>query len=410
MKIAFATSSFRGGGIASYALEFIKHYSDNNQLFVIVGDDSKAPIVKANVVVHRIEGGDLSISNARKLIRLINDMIKPDVLVNSNSQIVAFSIPFLLPNIKVITVSHSLKYIEADIAAYNHLFTDNVVALSYYNKKYLDKRFHIQDENKCVVVYNFVEAGKEVDVVLNEKRCRHTPNIVYMGGSSGAKNPVLVFRVLKRLLETDLDFRFYWLGSDAPPLQKIQPFKTISELLPLQDKRIVFTHRIPREEAMQICSEANIILIPSKREGCPMALLETMRYGVISITSDYNNACRELINDRVNGRIISHTRVNEFVVCIKDIILHPKDYDYMYEESLDTFNRQLSFNAWRASMDELIYKNELNHNKRYDTFSPIRFTMSKFFFSIINYQNRINKFIHETLPAAIYFLAQYLKK
>lgn len=409
MRIALTISSFRGGGITSYALEFIKNYSRENKLYVVVGDDSCIANCNYNIDIYRIEGNDLSTKNTLNFISLINETIKPDILVNSNSQVAAFSIPFLATNIKVITISHSLKYVEADIAAFNHKYIDSIVALSYYNKEYLERKFHIADKEKCQVVYNFVEDGENVQDLLKEKRRALIPNIVYMGGSSGAKNPVLVFKIVKELLNTDLKFKFYWLGVDTPPLQKMQPFKTIADLLPL-DNRIVFTHRIPRSEAMKICSKANVILIPSKREGCPMALLETMRYGVISVTSDYKNACRELIKDNINGRIIPHTETNSFVDCIKDIILHTADYDYMYENSLKTFNRQLSFNAWRLSMDNLIYDKKPNHIMRISTFSPIRFKTNKLLFSILNFQNKINKFFHETFPAAIYFLVQYVKK
>lgn len=44
MKILLVTSSFRGGGITSYAHEVVNCFSKGNDMSVIIGDDTQLPL------------------------------------------------------------------------------------------------------------------------------------------------------------------------------------------------------------------------------------------------------------------------------------------------------------------------------------------------------------------------------
>lgn len=409
MKLLFATSSFQGGGITSYAIEVIKHYSADNEVYVFIGDDSQSPINGDNITIIKCESNDISIQNALFAIHEINEVIKPDVVLNSNSKLISFVTPFLLDTIRVVTVSHSLRYMETTVSAITHRYTDSVIALSNYNKQYIARRFNVRDRDKIKVVYNFVSEGNKVENLIKEKKAAKRLNIVFMGGTSGAKTPELALVVLKKLLNSNLDFHFYWLGTTTPTLQKLQPFKSISDLLP-DDERLTITGRIPREEAEAISRMANIILIPSRREGCPMALLETMRYGVISVTADYKNACRELIKDNYNGFVLPHRNADRFYEVITELINnHSKYLDY-YDNSLETYYSELSFPVWGKSMDNIIYSEKLNHKKRKTSFSKRHYNYLKYKFKLINWFDSIHKNLFETLPSATVFFFEYLKR
>ena len=314
--------------------------------------------------------------------------------------------PFLNNNIKVINVSHSLRYNEADYAGFNSEYADKVIALSNYNKKYLERTFDCK--GKVEVVYNFVRELPNQPQLLQNKLKTKTPVIVFTGGGTAAKSPEIIYKVVIELLKTDLDFKFYWLGTTTPPFKKIQPFKEIKDILP-EDSRLVITGRIPRGEAMRILNEANIFLTPSRREGCPMALLEAMRVGTISITSDYNNGCKEIIKDGYNGFVIPHKNVNGFIKRIKDIIINPEKYMSIYNNAYKTFQYELSFAVWKKEMDALISDTNYQHKKRYDVFKY------NLFLSYRNKQNRMSKhnmrhlLMYEYLPSAIDFWKYYVK-
>ena len=159
---------------------------------------------------------------------------------------------------------------------------------------------------------------------------------------------------------------------------------------------------------MKITNEANIFLTPSRREGCPMALLEAMRVGTIPITSDYDNGCKELIRDGYNGFVVPYKDIEGFVIRIIDIISNPDDYVNIYSNSYISFKRQLSFDVWKKKMDTLILHRTFQHAKRKEIFD------SKLFFAYKSKQEKMCKYnmchllMFEYLPSAIQFLKYYL--
>lgn len=48
MKVLLVTSSFRGGGITSYAHEVVNCFSNGNDMSVIIGDDTQLPFDRSN--------------------------------------------------------------------------------------------------------------------------------------------------------------------------------------------------------------------------------------------------------------------------------------------------------------------------------------------------------------------------
>ena len=260
MKILFATSSFSGGGITTYAHEVINNYALSHEVYVFIGNDSKVPIVNEKVKVYKVDCSDVSTQNAKKALTLIHEVICPDVIINSNAQIITLISPYIRADIKIVTVAHSLKYQEADVAAFNHSFLDGIVALSKSGKTYLQKRFHIKDGEKIKVIYNFVPRLPDASQIRMQKKRMEPLTIVYPGGTAASKSPEIVLKVMKRLCQTSLDFTFYWLGIMTPTLKKIQPFHSIKELVPL-DSRIKFVGKVAHEEAVQLIANANILLL-----------------------------------------------------------------------------------------------------------------------------------------------------
>lgn len=405
MKILLTSSSFHGGGITSYALEIINNYSTEHEVILMIGetngflDEKKiSNLIHANM-------DDLSDENAKRVIKLINDL-NPDVLIVSLARVVGLVIPYLNDSIRVISISHSLRYDEADIAAFQAPYIDKIVALSYYNKTYLQKKFKIQDYSKIHVVYNFIMPPTDRISITQKENCTHEPMIVFAGGGAPSKNPELIYSVLLMLLKTSAKFRFYWLGNTNPPLKKLQTLRKIEQLVP-NDSRVVFTGRIQRNEATSILRHANIILIPSKREGCPIALLEAMSAGVIALTSDYKNGCREIIESAHCGKIIPHRKKNEYLTTILNIVNNPSNYNHCYKASKKYFEEELSFATWKVKMNELIHDANSSHISR-KHFSSTEYKKIRSRWKFYSHLNAIHMLFFETLPSALYFFCRNL--
>lgn len=409
MRVLLASASFAGGGITSYAHELIDSYSDNHELSLIIGDDSFAPVTKGNVTVYKYDCSDISIENVRRIVELINNEIKPDILISSCAKAISLSLPYLNDSIKVISVSHSLKYIESDVAAFNFKYSDLVVALSKYNKNYLDRKFKIKD-NKVKVVYNFVREYLNSDKLLKEKKNNKSISIVFPGGAAASKSPEIVVKILNRLVVSDTDFRFYWLGNTSAHLIKYVPFLPVKDIKDIvkKDDRVFFLGKVPRSDAQEIIARSDIFLSPSLREGCPISLIEAMRVGCIPIVADYCNANKEIVKDGENGFVVSHNDIDRFVSIIENVQKDKAQFYNIYESSIKTYQSRLSFDVWKDNMDEMIFKSNVFHEKRNSTFDVALFYKDVRKFKRMQRWDNIKFLIQEPLP--LLFKLQFCKK
>ena len=251
---------------------------------------------------------NLSLDNAKKVLSLINKTIKPDVVINSCAKLFSLITPYLSSNITVIAVSHSLKYQELTIATKNHKYINTIVALSDSCKRYMLKKYRLESE-KVKIVYNFVRSIADSREIRERKKNTDVISIVYAGGTAPAKSPEIVFKTLKELVKTDLNFQFYWFGGLTPTMKKIQPYNSIEDIF-TPDKRVNLMGRIEKNKAEELIANANIFFSPSRREGCPMTLLETMRVGTIALVADYDIANKEIIIDNYNGFVVDHKSIS----------------------------------------------------------------------------------------------------
>lgn len=386
MKIILATSTFElnGGGISSYAHDLVNVYKGDNEVVVITGD-SYIKKIGDDFDVYNINWKNSSVDNAKKIIALF-ERIKPDIIVNSNAYLLSLITPYLDDEINIVNISHFVNGKLADIAGFNSEYVDSVISLSSFGKLYLDKKFNVSDKTKVKIVYNFLPQIKESDAILEKKIKNEVLTIVYPGGSSLHKSPALVSKILFSLIDTDLNFKFIWLGNTLLPISSLYTNKkTIREIIP-EDKRVIFTNRLTREEAQEIIESANIFLLPSKGEGCPISLLEAMRVGTIPIVSDSKHASREIIKNGENGFIVGQNDIYSFVNLIKDIIFNSKRYESIYRNSLKTFVDEFNENKWKCNMD-IVFMSKYNHTKRHP-FNIFGYLVNVFRLRCLWYYNR----------------------
>lgn len=406
MKILIASSSISlQGGVPAYNRELCNMLNQDHEMHILVQQD-----------ISEFEGFAKVISTpdallpttdeCQRLIEIINRE-RYDIVINSNSHIISIIAPYISDDTIIIGTSHSVRYTESDTAAFNSQYIDCVIALSEYNKKYLDRTFDLGVSQKCKMVYNFVADNPEGSILRMQKKQAKKLSIVYAGGSAPTKSPELIVKIVRQLLKTDLDFTFTWIGITTPPLKKVQPFNNMGVLFP-DDPRVDFKGLVGHEEAAKVIANANIFLAPSRREGCPISLLEAMRIGTIPIVSDYDIANKEIIKDGINGFIVSHTKVSSFVSRIMDIIKNHNDYSMIYDESYKTFRQELCYDVWKMKMDEIINSSQKKHIARLPAFNSEKYDNDIKRFLHMHKSNLRHMMIHENIPSALSCLLLYL--
>ena len=411
MKVLLANSPFGGGGITTYAVQLINCLSADTELTVVLSDDKISPIRNERVKVLYHDTKLLTVKNARFFINLINNEIKPDVVLASAAPIIPIIAPYLNDSMKIITVSHSGRYFHSDYSALNNQFVDTIIAASSeYNKLYLEKKFRIKEKDKIEIIYNFLDGDKELEDLRFKKNTQKPISIVYAGGASVHKSPELVSQIVSLLLKTDLEFRFYWMGRPTVPLtttlMKHSKLKSVKQVLP-QDERLIFPGFIKdKRDFDKLIGSANIMLAPSHNEGCSMALLEGHRSGSIFIVSDFGNSNSEIVRKGNSGFIIEHTNVGAFVELIKNIIEFPKEYECYYENSHKTFLDYLSYDVWKGKVFDVL-KRTNKHKQRVKRISVIKLVYDIICMRVLYFSSLLHIFLQLSLPSYLSFRKQY---
>lgn len=406
MKILFMTSSFRGGGITSFGHEVINAYAKDNEVSVIIGSDVDAPIENNRVKKYYYSCYDLNIDNVKKILNLIDDIIKPDVIIGSNAFVLPVIARFLNDNIKIITVSHSLKYIESDVAAVAHRYVDHVIAGSVYNGQHMAKKFGIKDSHKIKVVYNFIKDHPNYKSIIQEKKERKELRIVYSGACACSKSPEIVLQTMRKLVKTDTAFKFYWMGRTTIHLSRHFPFlhlNDIRELAP-KDPRIIFPGRLDtREEAENLIASANVYFAPSRREGCPMSFLEAVRVGTIAVVADFGNFNREIVEKGHFGYVFHYNDIDGIADRIVDICKNHQNYEKLYDNAYNTYLNELNYETWKARMDNLIFVEGCNHDSRQNKLSLFKLRLNITKIKWLYFQSEFERTIFEVMKVLLRF-------
>ena len=362
MRILICTGSFKTGkgGVASYAHDFIDAFKNENHCVVITNDDYEKK-ADDKFPIYRIKMEDWSIKNAKALMTIINKE-KPDIVINSYFPLLSLVTPYLPNTLKIITISHFVNEKLAWVAGFNGNYADSIVSLSTHGKLFIKNKFGI-NEDKIRIIYNYMPTLGNVEV--EEKKHAKRLRIVYPGGCSWQKSAEIVCKALILLQKTNLDFEFYWLGDIKIPGAN-WPFsriKSIKDCLDMNDKRLRHVGSVSREQAQIIISKANIFLLPSRGEGCPITLLEAMRGGCIPIISDAKHGSLDLIENKHTGFIVKQDSAIEIKKTIEDVIMNHAQYGSIYDAVINKFNKDLKYEIWKENMTKLLTISS-NHRSR----------------------------------------------
>ena len=359
MKILLATSAIipSGGGIASYNQELINAIGQNNAIYALT--DEKLEKASKIIKVYSTYGKNIySYEYCQSLVNQLNSS-NYDLIINSNSKVISIICPYL--SIPIVSVSHFVNGKLAIVAGYNAQFIERIIALSFYGKQFIERKFNVLDESKIKVIHNSVDL---TDDIFDVKKTKVTTiKIVYPGGTSIQKSFDVVIRVLRKLSkDKSLNFKFYWLGNKILPSADICLAKDISSLIN-PDKRILFLGKIKRDKAIEIMKESNIFLLPSRGEGCPMTLLEAMQFGCIPIVSDAHHGSREILEDGDFGLIVKNNSVNSLYKAILSVMTLHENYSENYLKTYNYSRTHLSKKAWISQMQNLIKESVIKSSK-----------------------------------------------
>lgn len=225
----------------------------------------------------------------------------------------------------VLAVGHMDRRSVAALACFGHEWIDHIVTISSDMQRVYVQRYRVP-LTKCPIVYNGVR-----DPSHDGNFGQREPGllrVVFAGGYTHNKGSKLVLDAARAEAHLWQDVRLDWFGDLSAAV-----------LDAVRDLPHVHTHgRVPREEFHGVLRAADVFLLPSRKEGCPMALVEAMSFGVVPITSDGRGAMRWLVTSGREGFVCQLDNFSEqLLACIEYLAHHPDELSAMKRATRERF-------------------------------------------------------------------------
>jgi glycosyltransferase involved in cell wall biosynthesis len=171
--------------------------------------------------------------------------------------------------------------------------------------------------------------------------------LLFLGRISDKKGLEYIYNALSSLKQKGIKFKFTMAGKGPEEEFYIKKF---TDLLKndFEFKGVVFG-----DSKTNILKENNVFLLPSFFEGLPMALLESMSFGLVPITTNVGSMKYVIINDE-NGILVNAYSADDIDQAIQKLY---RQTDYMH---------RLSKNAKNHILTHFVPEDYINHlNKIY---------------------------------------------
>lgn len=170
--------------------------------------------------------------------------------------------------------------------------------------------------------------------------------LLFMGRISVDKGIEYIYQAFEFLKQKSIKFKFIMAGKGPEQGLYVQKF---DELL---GEDFEFRGVVSGSQKTELLKMCNVFLLPSFFEGLPMALLESMSFGLVPVTTNVGSI-KYLINNGMNGIIVNKHSSKEIASAIEQLF---EDREYMRD--LSTSARQYIFSnydpdAYIARLNEI---------------------------------------------------------
>jgi len=148
----------------------------------------------------------------------------------------------------------------------------------------------------------------------------HERRILSVGSFAMNKGHDVLIRAFGHVLSKVPDARLVLVGGDAP---EIEPIRQLINSMSLAHKVDIFKD-VPHERIPAFLSQAQLFVLASRREGYPLVVLEAAA-AKVPVVCTRTEGLRELINDRVNGRLVAIDDHIALADAIVDVLTHPEE-------------------------------------------------------------------------------------
>ena len=208
---------------------------------------------------------------------------------------------------------------------------DQVVAVSPEWENYY-KQFA---PNKTAAVYNAVPVGTPITR-------KKTKNILTLGKIGKRKGSYDLLEVAKRVEKVDSDITFFICGDG-----EINKFKEYSKHM----GNLHVCEWLNEKQKAEMFENTALHFLPSYKEGLPMAILETMSYGISNLSTNVGGI-PSVIQDGKNGFICEPGDIEGMTQKIVNFFSN-ENYEKLEENVKTTINQNFSMISYIKSWEDI---------------------------------------------------------
>ncbi|MFR6514532.1 MAG: glycosyltransferase family 4 protein [Dorea sp.] len=355
MRILYVVDSTRFGGVEKFIINLAEEVQRTNRKDIFVTRESKLSekLIRIGVDVRIINFEDIfrKIVELTKILREDIDLI----VAHRWNAIITSIIANRHTKIPVISVVHSLYQPgtrweqETTQGVYDipQLIQNSCVKIIAVSKAVANALIEAGiDRKKITIIYN----GTKETGYKKKKRINAFFTIGFVGSISHEKGPDLFFNVIRNLPPLLYNnIRIVFVGS-GPMQEEIE--KKIKNL------KVEYKFYGFLENPYEIMSQFDIMMVTSRQEGFPMAVLEAMSMEIPILAFAIPSLC-EVLDDDITGKLIFDSEIEDVGEKIEDLYQHPSKLEKMGKQARKKWEEKYQWEiCMKKHMEtyELIYK------------------------------------------------------
>jgi glycosyltransferase involved in cell wall biosynthesis len=231
--------------------------------------------------------------NAAEFIHWV-DARQIDVVFCTGQAFTLAAAPALPSHVRMITRVANMTRRGYELATANLARIDRIVVETPRQQKDLIRSWAVPPE-KCAVIPGGIEVETYSRGTIRD--FQGSLRLIYLGRLEENQKAVLLFpRMARRLAESGVKFHFDLCG-EGPDEARLKAAFGRSKLL----DRVTFHGALRRPQTLPILQQAHVLLLTSRFEGVPWALLEGMACGCVPVVSKILGTTDFVVDHGVNG-------------------------------------------------------------------------------------------------------------
>ena len=371
MRILYVITKSEIGGAQTHLMEVVRYmYHAGHDVLVVTGTAGWLTNELAAIGVdYEILPDMIREINPAKDIKTINYIChiledkQPDIIhCHSSKAGIVGRIAGAIKKVPAVFTAHGWAFTSGVspakrimYAAIEHIMlgiTKRVICVSEFDRQ-LAKRCFLHNYSRIVTVHNGIVDKKFISSTVREYTL--PLNLVSVARFSHQKNNMELIRAVEQINKLYFGSLQLNMVGDGPLLFEAKAYVTSHKL----ENDVHFLGS--RTDVDDILNQNDIFCLISNYEGLPISIIEAMRAKMPIIASDVGGV-NELVQDGVNGFLISRGNISELVDKLKYILEHKDIIKFMGEASRKIYEEE--YTADRMNQKILSVYNEVVYKKK----------------------------------------------